>query len=267
MTAIRRLIQSCAAACLLAGGVQAMENPVSLTVLPGWRAEDGTHIAGLRLDLEEGWKTYWRAPGEAGIPPSFDFEASENLAGFEVIFPTPIVFGQSGGHAIGYSGSVILPLVISPENGGDISLRGTLDIGVCKEVCLPVALELAATLPQDGPRRDTVIAGALAARPFSREEAGVRRATCTLTPTGDGALLTTTVQMPHTGGTETLVVEPGEMTTWVASTTSSRDGDTLTATSELLSMTGEAIGLNRSALRITVLGRDYAVEIQGCTGG
>ncbi len=46
--------------------------PVTGQVLEGWVRADGTRMAAVQLDLEPGWKTYWRAPGDAGIPPSFD---------------------------------------------------------------------------------------------------------------------------------------------------------------------------------------------------
>ena len=64
-------------------------------IAPGWR-EGNTHVAGLTIRLAPGWKTYWRAPGDAGIPPGFNWSGSSNVAGVRVQFPVPSVFTQSG---------------------------------------------------------------------------------------------------------------------------------------------------------------------------
>ncbi|MFY8145805.1 MAG: protein-disulfide reductase DsbD domain-containing protein, partial [Rhodobacter sp.] len=60
---------------------------LSAEVLPGWRTEQGTHMAALRLTLAPGWKTYWRSPGDAGIPPLFNWSGSQNLSGVRVHWP------------------------------------------------------------------------------------------------------------------------------------------------------------------------------------
>ena len=41
-------------------------------ILTGWQRTDGKHVSALHIELNDGWKTYWRAPGDAGIPPHFD---------------------------------------------------------------------------------------------------------------------------------------------------------------------------------------------------
>jgi DsbC/DsbD-like thiol-disulfide interchange protein len=53
---------------------------VQIRILPGWSRDDGSHMAALHLILAPGWKTYWRAPGDAGIPPMMDLEGSDNLS-------------------------------------------------------------------------------------------------------------------------------------------------------------------------------------------
>ena len=44
---------------------------------------------GIEIALEPGWYTYWRNPGEAGVPPVFDFSGSENVASVDVMYPAP----------------------------------------------------------------------------------------------------------------------------------------------------------------------------------
>ena len=64
-----------------------LDEVVSASVLTGWRMENGHHMAALRITLAPGWKTYWRAPGEAGIPPRFDWTGSDNLSAVTVHWP------------------------------------------------------------------------------------------------------------------------------------------------------------------------------------
>ena len=88
------------------------EDLVRAEILPGWQDGEGRHVAGLRLTMAPGWKTYWRAPGDAGIPPEFDWTGSHGVAGVEVRWPVPQVFDQSGMQSIGYHDEVVLPLEI-----------------------------------------------------------------------------------------------------------------------------------------------------------
>ena len=63
----------------------------SARLLAGWTDAGGTRISALELVLEPGWKTYWRNPGDTGLPPSFDWSAAANMTGAEIIWPAPQV--------------------------------------------------------------------------------------------------------------------------------------------------------------------------------
>ena len=102
-------------------------------------------IAGVQLRMEPGWKTYWRNPGDFGVPPSFDFKGSTNLKQAEVLFPAPHRFAEADGTAIGYDDEVIFPVKITPEKEGDaIELKLAFEYGLCKDICIPneVSLDL-----------------------------------------------------------------------------------------------------------------------------
>lgn len=248
--------------------LHAMDNPVTLTVLEGWRNTDGTHVAAIKLDLESGWKTYWRKPGDAGIPPFFDFLGSGNLTDFDVKWPTPIVFDQGGLTSVGYKDSVILPIILTPRwPNRDVRLKGVVDIGVCKEICLPLSLEVSARLDADSTQKSPTISAALASVPFTAQEAGVESAVCKLS-SDDGVLTVSTVLgMPSAGGTEHVILESANDDHWLSDARSSRKGSQLMSETALLPLSGGAVAINRSDIRITVLGSDHAVDIQGCTGG
>ena len=96
--------------------------------------------AGLEIKLGPGWKTYWRYPGDSGVPPVFDFAASENVKSVTVLWPAPQRFPDgSGGNAIGYARHVVIPLQVVPQTAGKpVKLRLKLAYGVCEKLCVPV---------------------------------------------------------------------------------------------------------------------------------
>ncbi|MGB3141534.1 MAG: protein-disulfide reductase DsbD domain-containing protein, partial [Aestuariivirga sp.] len=72
--------------------------------------EGGVWQAGILAELEPEWKTYWRMPGDSGIPPQFDWAGSQNSAAIEVGFPVPRRFNDEGGETIGYHDRVVFPV-------------------------------------------------------------------------------------------------------------------------------------------------------------
>lgn len=256
-------------AAALSPGLAAPTNAeVSARVLPGWRLEDGTHMAALELRLAPGWKTYWRAPGDIGIPPRFDWRGSGNLRGVEVEWPTPERIDQGGMSSIGYHDTVILPLhVLAKQDARDVVLRGTVDIGVCQDICIPLTLELNAKLPAAATARDGRIIAALADRPLSAEEANVHSVICTVTPGAKGGLaLRAELSLPPSGGTEIAVIETEDPDIWIAPAHTTRQGDILIAETTLAQAEGRPFALDRSKLRLTILGTNHSVDIKGCPG-
>ncbi|MFP4327024.1 MAG: protein-disulfide reductase DsbD domain-containing protein [Paracoccaceae bacterium] len=261
----RRLLAS-AALCLLAATAQAgpADEVIDARILPGWRLADGTHMAGLRLVMAPGWKTYWRAPGDAGIPPRFDWNGSDNLQGVEVEWPAPEVFDQNGMRAIVYSGEVILPLRVTPASGEAVRLEARIELGVCRDICIPVEVGITGTLPAEDASPDPRIAAALAARPYSAAEAGIRGVSCRMTPVEGGIRVSATVEMPRAEQVEAAVIETADPHVWVSQPKLDRSGGRITASSRLMHVDGTAFALDRAGLRITVLGGGPAVDIQGC---
>lgn len=246
---------------------QGLDGIVRLDVLDGGRTADGTYLGALRLTLKDGWKTYWRAPGDAGIPPQFDWSSSANVDDIAITWPAPDVFDQNGLQSIGYEDQLVLPVEITPAKPDEpVRLRGEMDLGVCKDVCIPERLNFDHTLDGDAGRNPT-IAAALAQRPYSAGEASVTQASCRLTPTADGLQIEARVRMPSAGGREIAIIEPGNPTLWASQPDTERQGDTLIARSEVINAAGTPFALDRSEIRITVLGSNHAVDIQGCTAG
>jgi len=146
---------------------------------PGVRAEAARHYearlisgetqndiwrAGLDLTLDPGWRTYWRMPGDAGVPPQFDWSGSSNVKSVTVLWPAPMRFTDDGGETVGYKGRVVFPLdVIAEEAGKPIALKLAVFLGVCDVICIPVSLEMSLAQATPGPADASLIA-AFAAR-------------------------------------------------------------------------------------------------------
>lgn len=236
---------------------------VQAELLPGWTMQDGHQMAGLSMQLAPDWKTYWRSPGQAGIPPLFDWSGSQNVARVKVIWPSPEVFHSNGMQTVGYHNSVVLPLEVTPKVAGKpVHLRMQMDMGVCKDVCMPYTLDLAADLAA-GRAVDDRIAAALDRKPASGAEAGLTAISCDIEPISDGVRLTAHLNLPAQKG-ETVVFESGDPSIWVSESETSRKGGVLTSATELVSDSGAPFALDRSRLTVSVLGAGRSVEIAGC---
>ncbi len=94
--------------------------------------------AGLEIRLSPGWKTYWRYPGDSGVPPNFDFGKSENVKSVNVLWPAPQRLADSEGVTIGYKTGVVFPLKVVPQDPDKpVILRLKLDYAVCEKLCVP----------------------------------------------------------------------------------------------------------------------------------
>lgn len=245
---------------------QIPDDVVEATLIPGWRMQSGNHMTALRLRLAPGWKTYWRAPGDAGIPPRFDWAGSNNLLAAKPHWPVPEVYYINGLRSVGYDGEVIIPLELMPEAPGDpITLTGQIEIGVCEEICIPISLNVGADLVTGQTAPDAEIAQTLGRRPLTRDEAGVAAARCRAEPISDGLRLTAEIDMPALSHDEEAVVEFADKTVWISTPDSQRSGGTLTLVADLVPVDGAPFILARSDLRFTVLGGGQAVDILGCT--
>ncbi len=261
---------ACTLAALVAAAVPSFapaqtavpDGVVAARILPGWRAADGRHMAALEVTLAPGWKTYWRAPGDAGIPPAFQWTAAENVEGLRLHWPVPEVSHDNGMRSIGYSGTVVIPMELSTPAAAAGLLEGSVDLGICADICIPMTLPLAAELPPQGQRHPAIVA-ALIDRPATADEAGVRGVSCEVSPAEGRIALTLTLDMPPAGGREEVVIEAGPGL-WVSEPVARREGGQLRAAAEIVATGAAPLALDRSALRITVLGAERAVDIRGC---
>ena len=128
--------------------------------------------AGVEITLAPGAVTYWRAPGEAGVPPRFSFEGSANLARAEVFYPAPKRIAEPDGEVFGYEGGVTFPISVTPiEPAEPVGLSLHMDYAACERICVPARADLALTLAPSAPpsRFSASLAAAFASVPSQAE--------------------------------------------------------------------------------------------------
>jgi DsbC/DsbD-like thiol-disulfide interchange protein len=111
----------------------------ALRLLAGSRS--GTVLlGGISIQLQPGWHTYWRTPGDSGVPPRFDFSKSDNVEAVTVLWPAPHKFDDgAGGTSLGYLKQIVLPLRIVAKNADKpVTLRADINYAVCEKLCIPV---------------------------------------------------------------------------------------------------------------------------------
>ena len=252
-----------------AGQVRAQDLPAAgpgvedVRLVPGWQQRDGSRMTAIEIRLQPGWHTYWRIPGEAGIAPEIDWSGSRNLASVTYHWPRPEVFEQFGLTSFGHAGRLVLPVVLTPEDpAAPIEARARIDFGACNEICTPAEATISARLTPGAPQAGrAVIAAALATAPLGAAAAGITGAACRLLPEAAGPVLRADVTFdadaPPLG--HAIFESAGRP---VGLGTGSAHGRTLRAEARLLP--GSTI--DRSALRLTLVGDGQAVEVIGCTG-
>jgi DsbC/DsbD-like thiol-disulfide interchange protein len=97
-------------------------------------------LGGIAIQLQPGWHTYWRTPGDSGVPPRFDFSKSDNVEAVTVLWPAPRKFDDgAGGTSLGYVKQIVLPLRIVAKNADKpVTLRASINYAVCEKLCIPV---------------------------------------------------------------------------------------------------------------------------------
>lgn len=131
------------------------------------KAGDAVLRAGVEIKMQPGWHTYWRYPGDSGVPPRFDFSGSDNVKSAAVRFPAPRLFNDDGGNFIGYADGVIFPVQVVPRQAGKpVMLRLKIDYAVCEKLCIPAEGRAELTLVTGASGNDAALMAAEARVPI-----------------------------------------------------------------------------------------------------
>lgn len=143
------------------------QTQVRLIAAQNGLASDGFVRLGLQFKLKEGWKIYWRRPGDAGFPPRLDWAESENFKSADFAWPAPVRFQVLGLQTMGYAEEVVFPIAVAATDPTQpLKARIRLDYLTCDDVCIPYFAQLSLDLAP-GANRNTEharIVSAFAAR-------------------------------------------------------------------------------------------------------
>ncbi len=197
----RNSIERLAAACLLALALLCPR--AALAIESQWTEASHAEVrlladsggdgprAAIEIRLEKDWKTYWRYPGDAGVPPHFDWSGSENLASAEVQWPAPERFADdSGMKSIGYHDRVVFPVVIKAADVGQpIKLKLKVEFAVCEKLCVPASAEASLEIPLESGDLSEILEQAMSTIP--------RRAILGQDTDKPGALSVASIRIEH----------------------------------------------------------------------
>ncbi|MGB0505016.1 MAG: protein-disulfide reductase DsbD domain-containing protein [Pikeienuella sp.] len=235
----------------------------SLTLHSGY-ADGDDRVIGLRMELAEGWKTYWRIPGDSGVPPRFDWSGSENLSNVTTSWHLPQVFRTYGDLTIGYKDRMVVPLRLTPKDPTKpIRVRLNFSYGVCREVCIPAGQDLNLDIPagaeEDG-RYFIDEALRYRLRPATQEQARVVK--CGVEGTGDRRVFKAELNISEPFPKPPVMVVEGPEGTWFGRVKTELTPTGLVAVGPV--ETTENAWINRSDLKLTILGQGRGFVVKSC---
>ncbi|WP_245316307.1 protein-disulfide reductase DsbD domain-containing protein [Chelatococcus daeguensis] len=232
----------------------------SIALLSAGRMPDGAWRAGLSIALEPGFKTYWRDPGDSGVPPVFDWSGSRNVARVEVEWPAPRRFFDGVGWSIGYKDDVVLPLrVVAQDAGAPVVLDLKLDYAVCEKLCIPTGGHVARELTESA--EDAAALAPFVARvprevAVGEEAAGLAVETAAIERKGDDIAVVARIAG---GGLEDVFVE-GESGWYFDKAELTRQNDGRTLARVPVADRPKAVA-GPTAAKLTVVGKAGAISV------
>lgn len=151
----------------------AQDSRAAMRLIAGTNQKGADRLrAGVELRLAPGWHTYWRYPGDSGIPPRFDFSGSQNLADAMISYPAPQLLTDEAGNSLGYDKDVIFPVLVTPKDASrPVRLHVAVDYAICEKLCVPAKGAAELTLTAGASASDRALAAAEARVPRSASAA------------------------------------------------------------------------------------------------
>lgn len=259
------LLAFCPAVALAAGGGWQNDESMAIRLVSATKGtgQEKSLSLGLEMQLSEGWHTYWRTPGDAGLPPTLNWQGSDNLAQANLLYPVPKRIEENGIQTIGYKGRVLLPLAATvKEAGKPLKLRLSLDLLVCAEICIPKHFNLSLdlpTAPADASSEKPIIDEALARVPVSAQEAGL---TITEVQLGAKDLRLTAHSHDKLAAPDLILETKSGQAIAPSSMSMGLDGQTVTFRATLTSDLAKKTEAGELPLTATLIDGDRAVEVE-----
>lgn len=220
----------------------------------------------LQVRLDDGWKTYWRSPGDAGLPPRLDWSGSTNLASADLAWPAPQRHVLLGIETYGYEYEVAFPIAALPQRAGEpMDLAARVDLLVCSDICVPASFDLSLALPAGEPVPDARAAHdidrAVASVPGDGAAAGLAVEGVGVAGRGDDARLIVEVSSAEPFAAPDIFVEAGDGFAFAAPSVAFGPGRrSLTADLALIQRPDETAELAGRTVTLTVVDGSRAME-------
>ncbi|UWU14973.1 protein-disulfide reductase DsbD family protein [Rhizobium sullae] len=172
---------------------------------------DGTMRGALQIEPRPGWITYWREPGNSGIPPQITVAPESGIELKAIRYPVPKHLVDGKIDDIAYDAPVSLPLTFSAEDASrPLELKASAFIGICKDICIPFqaefSLPVASAANQSRPEEEAILKNAEA---FLPEEPSSQFKVTSHTFSADMKQLRLQVALPDGGDTAPEVILTG----------------------------------------------------------
>ena len=230
----------------------------------GRALDDGRRLTALRMEMKPGWKTYWRSPGDAGIPPHFNCDGSTNLKAVSITWPTPVVFDTYGSRTIGYEERMVLLLTLTPENPVEpIGIKLNFTYGLCREICIPAQQDIVMAI-EPGAAEDGgyFLDRAAATAPISAAAGGLIAHECKVEGAGEKRRFVTALSLQAPLLAAPVIIAEGPEGVWFGPVATSIRNGALVGEGPVETEAGRWI--DRASLSLTVLGPERAVALEGC---
>ncbi len=248
--------------------------PARVEILKGWRDLSGgktQHVFGFKIILDDGWKTYWRSPGDEGIPPAVTWTILSNAADPQIDFPAPrlIADAASGVSVIGYRDSVVFPVTVSVADPGAAAfVAGNLEFGVCRDVCVPERVEFRAELAADLDILNSEIVMARGSAPDRIDAAAAGlRFRCRFRPAGNNQFLLTAEIETGLAPAAALAAVPEypDSRIWFSDLESGLSPNgAVRLSARMAHLGGHLPAIDRSKLNVTIVTAQSATVYSGC---
>ena len=245
---------------------QELSEIVRLQLMKGWRAESGTHISGLEINLLPGWKTYWKQPGDSGLIPTFDWSGSKNISEVKIFWPHPTIFSEGEEKTIGYKNKVILPLEFKPLNNSKlIKPKVKIRLGVCKDVCIPISRVLSTKLRSSKKKIDQEITNYFNLRPKLISKNEIVNSNCEIKVVNDNLIFRSNIRFSHNlPDLKAIAVELPNSNLWFDMPTFKQKGPSLDISANFQNFGEGPLILTRSRIVISLIGNLKSMYLNGC---
>lgn len=228
--------------------------------------QDDAIIFGLQINLKEGWKSYWRYAGTNGLPTIIRINGNNDLEKYTVLWPSPEVEENDYGISLIYKGEIIIPIIIQKTKAGYPSkVDLNLELGVCKEICIPVEKQLTFEInAQNRSFSEGILTSALSQLPKDNLQLGLEPLICSTNINNNQLILDFSAKAPFAFDSSWALLEYNGKLLVIKKTKEIKQTQEITLKAELEVSKIQGIIVDRSKFVLHLISKDEAIIFTGC---